>query len=59
MMAKTDREEINEQAGHCHELSKEILGLDWYDTEHQARTVIEAMAKREVEEADKARKERP
>ncbi|MDH1555942.1 hypothetical protein N5E86_15925 [Stutzerimonas stutzeri] len=35
------REEINTQAGPCHDLSREILGTDWYDTESAARRVIE------------------
>lgn len=39
-----ERQRINESAGRCHELSRQILGIDWYDTESQARRVIEAMA---------------
>lgn len=35
------RDEINTQAGPCHELARQILGTDWYDTESAARRVIE------------------
>ncbi|MFX1710705.1 hypothetical protein [Stutzerimonas stutzeri] len=35
------RDEINTQAGPCHDLARQILGTDWYDTESAARRVIE------------------
>lgn len=35
------REEINTQAGPCHDLAWQILGTDWYNTESAARRVIE------------------
>lgn len=41
------RDRINKAAGRCHEFAREILNLDWYDTESQARRVIEAMVERE------------
>ncbi|WP_312388111.1 hypothetical protein [Stutzerimonas nitrititolerans] len=41
------RNRINAQAGRRHELSRAILGIDWYDTESQARSVIEHIAERE------------
>ena len=34
------RESINKAAGEAHELTRSLLGLDWYDTESQARSVI-------------------
>lgn len=34
------RERINRAAGEHHFWSKKILGIDWYDTESQARAVI-------------------
>lgn len=39
-----NRAEVNARAGLKHELCREFLGLDWYDTESQARRVIEALA---------------
>lgn len=41
------RQRINEKAGRLHELSREILGLDWFDVESQARRLIEELAERE------------
>lgn len=35
------RKRINEGSPEQHALSRKILGLDWYDTESQARRVIE------------------
>ncbi|GEM_PF-4845488 len=35
------RDEINTQSGPCHDLARQILGTDWYDTESAARRVIE------------------
>lgn len=46
---------INKQAGRCHELSRKILNLDWYDTESQARRVIEWMVEQEEKEDAKPR----
>lgn len=45
--SKDARSRINSQAGRCHELSREILDRDWYDTESQARRVIEWIVKQE------------
>jgi len=42
------RESTNHKAGRKHELAREHLGLDWYDTESQARRVIEAIAAEEA-----------
>ena len=42
------RESTNQKAGRKHELAREHLGLDWYDTESQARRVIEAIAAEEA-----------
>jgi len=39
------REQINSNAGDLHTMSREILGIDWYDTEPAARRVIEWVAK--------------
>lgn len=41
------RNRINAQAGRHHELSRAILGIDWYDTESQVRSVIEHFAELE------------
>lgn len=38
---KSIRQRINESSSEEHRLSRHILGLDWYDTESQARRVIE------------------
>lgn len=41
------RKRINEGSPREHALSRKILGLDWYDTESQARRVIEYIAENE------------
>lgn len=46
------RDRINKQAGRCHELSREILNLDWYDAESQARRVIKWIVEEEKFQAD-------
>lgn len=37
----SERQQINSNAGIHHTLSRQILGIDWYDTESSARRVIE------------------
>lgn len=44
----TNREQVNLRAGRKHELAREHLGLDWYDTESQARRLIESIAEQEA-----------
>jgi len=44
----TNRELVNQRAGRKHELAREHLGLDWFDTESQARRIIEAIAEEEA-----------
>ena len=40
----SERQQINSNAGIHHTLSRQILGIDWYDTESSARRVIEWLA---------------
>lgn len=40
-MSDESRERINRQAGAAGEIAKAALGIDWYDTESQARRVAE------------------
>lgn len=53
------RDSINEGAGDLHVLSREVLGIDWYDTESQARRSIEALyeAQKRLERALKLLKQ--
>lgn len=46
------REEINANSPAHHALSREILGLDWYDVEGQARRVIDRMVESAAQNKD-------
>lgn len=46
------RDRINKGEPRCHELSRAILNLDWYDTESQARRVIYWIVEEEKANAD-------
>lgn len=48
MSNNTDiRERVNTMAGRKHELTRQILGIDWFDLNSQARRAIEYIADRE------------
>jgi len=48
MSNNTDtRERINKMAGRKHELTRQILGIDWFDLNSQARRAIEYIADQE------------
>jgi len=59
-MNNDSRNRINAGAGRLHELSRQILNVDWFDTESQARRVIEhfAEAESQVDDAERALSER-
>lgn len=47
------REEINERNPEEHKIAREVLNLDWYDVESQARRVIHHLvAKNKADDAD-------